>query len=111
MISVAEGGDKVDGGLAHLAAKEGIIAMLANEHPQVVVYIQRHFDRPGFLKGKGEGWLTAEYAMLPAATDTGPMVASESRRRGAADSRAVAQTARTRVRSMVIRLILSPKTF
>lgn len=23
---------------------------------------------PGFLKGKGEGWLTAEYSMLPAAT-------------------------------------------
>lgn len=25
---------------------------------------------PGFLKGKGQGWLTAEYAMLPRATRT-----------------------------------------
>ena len=25
---------------------------------------------PGFLKGKGQGWLTAEYGMLPRATDT-----------------------------------------
>lgn len=25
---------------------------------------------PGFLKGKGRGWLTAEYAMLPASTPT-----------------------------------------
>ena len=25
---------------------------------------------PGFLRGKGEGWLTAEYAMLPRATHT-----------------------------------------
>jgi ribonuclease PH len=25
---------------------------------------------PGFLKGKGEGWLTAEYGMLPRATHT-----------------------------------------
>ena len=25
---------------------------------------------PGFLKGKGGGWLTAEYGMLPRATDT-----------------------------------------
>ncbi|HQR55263.1 MAG TPA: ribonuclease PH [Burkholderiaceae bacterium] len=25
---------------------------------------------PGFLKGKGEGWLTAEYGMLPRATNT-----------------------------------------
>jgi ribonuclease PH len=25
---------------------------------------------PGFLKGKGQGWLTAEYGMLPRATHT-----------------------------------------
>ena len=25
---------------------------------------------PGFLKGKGQGWLTAEYGMLPRATNT-----------------------------------------
>ncbi len=25
---------------------------------------------PGFLRGKGEGWITAEYGMLPRATDT-----------------------------------------
>ena len=25
---------------------------------------------PGFLRGKGEGWLTAEYGMLPASTNT-----------------------------------------
>ena len=26
---------------------------------------------PPFLKGKGQGWVTAEYAMLPASTGTG----------------------------------------
>src|SRR5258707_14261848 len=26
---------------------------------------------PGFLEGKGKGWVTAEYAMLPRATHTG----------------------------------------
>ena len=26
---------------------------------------------PPFLKGKGQGWLTAEYAMLPASTGNG----------------------------------------
>ncbi|MEO6138717.1 MAG: ribonuclease PH, partial [Luteimonas sp.] len=25
---------------------------------------------PGFLRGKGEGWVTAEYGMLPRATNT-----------------------------------------
>ena len=25
---------------------------------------------PGFLRGKGQGWLTAEYGMLPRATHT-----------------------------------------
>ena len=25
---------------------------------------------PGFLKGKGRGWLTAEYGMIPRATNT-----------------------------------------
>ena len=25
---------------------------------------------PGFLRGKGEGWITAEYGMLPRATHT-----------------------------------------
>ena len=25
---------------------------------------------PGFLKGKGQGWLTAEYGMLPRSTNT-----------------------------------------
>lgn len=25
---------------------------------------------PGFLRGKGEGWVTAEYGMLPRATHT-----------------------------------------
>ena len=25
---------------------------------------------PGFLRGKGEGWVTAEYGMLPGATHT-----------------------------------------
>ncbi|MEO8674047.1 MAG: ribonuclease PH [Casimicrobiaceae bacterium] len=40
---------------------------------------------PGFLKGKGQGWLTAEYGMLPRATNT-------RMRREAAEGR---QTGRT----------------
>jgi hypothetical protein len=40
---------------------------------------------PGFLRGKGEGWVTAEYGMLPRATHT------RSDREAAAASRAAAR--------------------
>lgn len=40
---------------------------------------------PGFLRGKGEGWVTAEYGMLPRATHT------RSDREAAVASRAVAR--------------------
>jgi ribonuclease PH len=40
---------------------------------------------PGFLKGKGQGWLTAEYGMLPRATNT-------RMRREAADGRQSGRT-------------------
>jgi ribonuclease PH len=35
---------------------------------------------PGFLKGKGQGWMTAEYGMLPRSTHTRPMAAPAPRR-------------------------------
>lgn len=35
---------------------------------KVLVSVMMHNGVPPFLKGKGVGWLTAEYAMLPAAT-------------------------------------------
>ena len=40
---------------------------------------------PGFLRGKGEGWVTAEYGMLPRATHT------RSDREAAVASRAAAR--------------------
>lgn len=39
---------------------------------------------PSFLEGKGQGWLTAEYAMLPGSTLT-----RKKRERGKADSRSI----------------------
>jgi ribonuclease PH len=31
---------------------------------------QRRRSVPPFLRGKGQGWVTAEYGMLPRSTDT-----------------------------------------
>jgi ribonuclease PH len=39
---------------------------------------------PSFLQGKGKGWLTAEYGMLPSSTDT-----RKARDKGAQDGRSV----------------------
>jgi ribonuclease PH len=39
---------------------------------------------PAFLKGRGQGWLTAEYGMLPSSTDT-----RKARDKGAQDGRSV----------------------
>ena len=37
---------------------------------------------PGFLSGSGQGWITAEYSMLPGSTI--PRTSRENRRRGRA---------------------------
>ena len=37
---------------------------------------------PGFLRGKGEGWITAEYGMLPRATNTRTMREAASGKQG-----------------------------
>ena len=39
-------------------------------HTQVICTASVEDKVPGFLKGKGQGWLTAEYGMLPRATHT-----------------------------------------
>ncbi len=39
-------------------------------HTQVLVTASLEEGVPGFLKGKGQGWVTAEYGMLPRATHT-----------------------------------------
>ncbi len=39
-------------------------------HTQVLCNASVEEKVPGFLKGKGQGWLTAEYGMLPRATHT-----------------------------------------
>src|SRR5258708_30017965 len=39
-------------------------------HTQVLCTVSVDESVPSFLKGKGKGWLTAEYGMLPRATNT-----------------------------------------
>ena len=39
-------------------------------HTRVLVTASLEEGVPGFLKGKGQGWVTAEYGMLPRATHT-----------------------------------------
>ena len=42
---------------------------------------------PRWLRGKGRGWLTAEYSMLPASTGSGPSAPSHAAARTAGRSR------------------------
>ena len=39
-------------------------------HTKVLVTASLEEGVPGFLRGKGQGWVTAEYGMLPRATST-----------------------------------------
>src|SRR3546814_16642297 len=39
-------------------------------HTRVLVTASLEEGVPGFLRGKGQGWVTAEYGMLPRATPT-----------------------------------------
>lgn len=47
-------------------AKGSVIAECGNTKVYITVTVEEGV--PPFLKGKGEGWLTAEYSMLPSAT-------------------------------------------
>ena len=58
---------------------EGSVLIEAG-HTKVVCTASVEEGVPSFLKGKGQGWLTAEYGMLPRATNT-------RTRREAADGR------------------------
>lgn len=49
-------------------AHGSVLAEFGNTKVQVTVNVQESV--PPFLKGKNQGWLTAEYAMLPSATHT-----------------------------------------
>ena len=44
--------------------------MVSFGHTKVLVTASLEEGVPGFLKGKGQGWVTAEYGMLPRATHT-----------------------------------------
>ncbi len=44
--------------------------MVSFGHTKVLVTASVEQGVPGFLKGKGQGWVTAEYGMLPRATHT-----------------------------------------
>jgi ribonuclease PH len=44
--------------------------LIAFGHTRVLCTASIEDKVPGFLKGKGQGWLTAEYGMLPRATHT-----------------------------------------
>lgn len=54
-----------------------VIAEFGNTKVHITASVQESV--PPFLKGKGQGWLTAEYAMLPSATHT----RSDRERKGA----------------------------
>lgn len=49
-------------------AKGSVIVECGNTKVYVTATVEEGV--PSFMKGKGEGWLTAEYSMLPAATHT-----------------------------------------
>src|ERR1700704_341413 len=52
-------------------------------HTKVLVTASVDEGVPGFLRGKGQGWVTAEYGMLPRATHTrGRREATEGRPSG-----------------------------
>ena len=44
--------------------------LIAFGHTRVLCAVSVEDGVPGWKKGRGEGWLTAEYAMLPRATHT-----------------------------------------
>ena len=44
--------------------------LIAFGHTRVLVTASLEEGVPGFLRGKGQGWVTAEYGMLPRATHT-----------------------------------------
>jgi ribonuclease PH len=44
--------------------------LIAFGHTRVLVTASAEDGVPGFLRGKGQGWVTAEYGMLPRATHT-----------------------------------------
>jgi ribonuclease PH len=44
--------------------------LIAFGHTKVLVTASLEEGVPGFLRGKGQGWVTAEYGMLPRATHT-----------------------------------------
>ena len=57
--------------------------LIATGNTRVICTASVEEGVPPFLKGKGQGWITAEYAMLPAST-TQRKSATASRRTAAA---------------------------
>src|SRR6478672_5404681 len=57
-------------------AHGSVLAEFGNTKVHITASVQESV--PPFLKGKGQGWLTAEYAMLPSSTHT----RSERERKG-----------------------------
>ena len=58
--------------LSHI---RGMAAEFARQHPKIAARLRISGDTvedriPPFLRGKGVGWVTAEYGMLPGATHT-----------------------------------------
>jgi ribonuclease PH len=49
-------------------AAGSVLIRLGNTHVLCAVSVEE--EVPPFLKGKGQGWITAEYGMLPGATNT-----------------------------------------
>ena len=57
--------------------------LIAFGHTRVLVTASVDEGVPGFLRGKGQGWVTAEYGMLPRATHTrGRREAAQGRQSG-----------------------------
>jgi len=58
---------KIETGFSHHAEGSALIKMGGTE---VLCTASAEGKVPGFMRGKGEGWVTAEYGMLPRATHT-----------------------------------------
>ena len=54
----------------HAAPNAEGSCLIAFGNTRVLCAVSVEDGVPGWRKGKGEGWLTAEYAMLPRATNT-----------------------------------------
>ena len=76
MITVSRPSGRTSGQLRPVTLETGVnryaegSCLVSFGHTKVLVTASLEEGVPGFLRGKGQGWVTAEYGMLPRATHT-----------------------------------------